>query len=59
MHLEFITREGEPAPYDGPYQFQFMSDEEVEIYKPIVFETFKGIYDENELIDMIKSRVKI
>ena len=59
MHIEFITREGNPSPYAGPYQFQYMSDEETEIYKPIVLETFKGIFGKSELIEMMKSRVKI
>lgn len=29
MHIEFVQRIGEPEPYSGEYQFQFMSDEEI------------------------------
>jgi dCTP deaminase len=36
MHIEFIKREGAPSPYEGEYQFQYMSDEEIEEYIPIL-----------------------
>ncbi|MGB9727685.1 MAG: dCTP deaminase domain-containing protein [Nitrososphaeria archaeon] len=29
MHIEFVQRIGEPEPYSGEYQFQFMSKEEI------------------------------
>jgi dCTP deaminase len=40
MHIEFITREGEPAPYNGEYQFQYMTDEEIHMYIPILKRVF-------------------
>ncbi|RLI00231.1 hypothetical protein DRO28_00345 [Candidatus Bathyarchaeota archaeon] len=45
MHIEFITRIGEPSPYVGEYQFQYMTDEEIEMYIPIMKEVFSN-YDE-------------
>ncbi len=57
MHIEFITREGNPSPYDGPYQFQYMSDDEIELYKPILLKSFKGIFDEKKLLDIMENRV--
>lgn len=45
MHIEFITRIGEPSPYVGEYQFQYMSDEEIQMYIPILRKVFKN-YDE-------------
>jgi dCTP deaminase len=36
MHIEFIRREGEPSPYEGEYQFQYMTDEEINEYIPIL-----------------------
>jgi dCTP deaminase len=45
MHIEFITREGEPAPYNGEYQFQYMTDEEIHMYVPILKRVFTN-YDE-------------
>lgn len=40
MHIEFITRRGKPSPYTGEYQFQYMTDEEVDMYIPIMKEVF-------------------
>jgi hypothetical protein len=36
MHMEFITREGKPSPYEGEFQFQYMSKDEINIYLPIL-----------------------
>ncbi len=36
MHLEYLRREGEPSPYCGEYQFQYMSDEEILFYLKIL-----------------------
>ena len=36
MHIEFIKREGEPSPYEGEYQFQYMTNEEIKEYIPIL-----------------------
>jgi len=36
MHIEFVTREGEPSPYTGGYQFQYLTDEELQMYIPIM-----------------------
>jgi len=45
MHIEFITRIGKPFPYTGKYQFQYMTDEEIEFYVPILKKVFDN-YDE-------------
>ncbi len=45
MHITFFTREGSLSPYVGPYQFQHMTDEEVEAYEPILREAFSN-YEE-------------
>src|SRR5512137_2753434 len=45
MHMEFVTREGEPSPYMGEYQFQYMREEEMEMYLPILKKIFPD-YDE-------------
>jgi len=46
MHLEFITREGEPSPYVGEYQFQDMTNDEIMMYIPILRKIFPNF---NEL----------
>jgi len=45
MHIEFVTREGEPSPYMGEYQFQYLTDEEMSMYVPILKEVFPN-YDQ-------------
>jgi len=45
MHIEFVTREGTPSPYTGKYQFQYLNDEELSMYVPILKEVFSN-YDE-------------
>ena len=40
MHIEFITREGDPSPYIGEYQFQDMTVEEKKMYIPIMKKLF-------------------
>ena len=59
MHIEFITREGKPSPYDGPYQFQYMSDKEAEIYRSILLKSFNDFFKENEVTKMIENRVMV
>ncbi|HVO37202.1 MAG TPA: hypothetical protein VMT01_03440 [Candidatus Acidoferrum sp.] len=45
MHVEFVTREGEPSPYMGEYQFQYLSDDEMQMYIPILKKVFPN-YEE-------------
>lgn len=45
MHIEFVTRDGEPAPYCGEYQFQYLSDAEVQMYVPILKQVFHDFDD--------------
>jgi len=45
MHIEFVTRDGEPSPYMGEYQFQYLTDEELKMYIPILKTVFTN-YDE-------------
>ena len=45
MHIEFVTREGQPSPYMGEYQFQYLTDEEMQMYIPILKKVFPN-YDE-------------
>jgi len=45
MHVEFVTREGGPSPYMGEYQFQYLSEDEMQMYIPILRKVFPN-YDE-------------
>jgi len=58
MHIEFISREGEPSPYKGNYMFQYMTDDEVGLYTGILKDQFKGLFEPAELEKMTKERVR-
>jgi len=45
MHIEFLTREGDPSPYTGQYQFQYVTEEEKKMYIPILKKLFPN-FDE-------------
>ncbi|HVO85600.1 MAG TPA: hypothetical protein VMT06_00590 [Candidatus Eisenbacteria bacterium] len=45
MHIEFVTREGAPSPYNGEYQFQYLTDDEIQMYIPIMKKIFTN-YEE-------------
>ncbi len=57
MHVEFISREGEPSPYKGNYMFQYMTDEEVRLYTQVILEKFTGLFTKDELAKMASDRV--
>jgi dCTP deaminase len=58
MHIEYISRNGEPSPYHGDYMFQYMSDDEVALYSGILHEQFKGLFNSAELEKMAKERIR-
>jgi dCTP deaminase len=45
MHIEFVTREGSPSPYMGEYQFQYLSEDEMQMYIPILKKIFPDYND--------------
>lgn len=59
MHIEFITREGAPSPYTGPYMFQYMTDEEVETYLKIIEENFRDTFDVGRLRKLAETRITV
>jgi dCTP deaminase len=48
MHIEFLTREGSPSPYVGPYQFQYLTKEEKQMYVPILQKIFPNYVELSE-----------
>jgi dCTP deaminase len=58
MHIEYITREGEASPYVGDYMFQYMTDDEVAMYKAILKEQFKNVFDHEWLDQVSAERVR-
>ena len=57
IHIEFITREGEPAPYRGNYMFQYMDAAEAEKYAGILATHFPSLFSATELERMRRDRV--
>jgi len=58
MHIEFMTRTGDPSPYTGTYMFQYMEDEETNMYERILTNQFQGLFDTAQLQKMIEERVR-
>lgn len=57
MHIEFVSRDGEPCPYFGQYMFQYMDDQETEMYLDILTKNFKGVFDLEKLKLMARARM--
>ncbi|HUI86121.1 MAG TPA: hypothetical protein VLY21_03070 [Nitrososphaerales archaeon] len=57
IHIEFLRREGEPSPYSGRYMFQFMNDEETEMYVRILSENFPRLFPRQTLEEIKKGRL--
>jgi len=57
MHIEFITREGQPSPYHGPYMFQYMSEDEATLYRQMIRKHFSTLFDEDVLDRMVRDRI--
>jgi len=58
IHIEFISRDGEPSPYRGNYMFQYMNERESETYVKILSSHFHTLFTDEELKRMKKNRVK-
>jgi len=59
MHIEFITRVGEPSPYSGSYMFQYMSSEEKALYTSLLTRYFKGLFDKSHLESMARQSIEV
>ena len=58
MHFELIERRGDASPYMGRYMFQFMTEEEVDMYLKVIEENFSNVYDIEALKILAKDRIK-
>jgi len=56
MHIEFMTRMGDPNVYDGFYMFQYMNDKEIELYIKLLSNEFNSIY--TNLKNLAENRLK-
>ena len=58
MHIEFMTRSGDPSPYTGTYMFQYMTDEEAREYEKTITSQYPKLFREAQLRRMIEERVR-
>ncbi|MFP3282582.1 MAG: hypothetical protein RXP97_00690 [Nitrososphaeria archaeon] len=58
MHFELMRREGVPRPYQGRYMFQFMDDEEVEMYLKLIGRELADVMDMRTLRELAGRRVR-
>jgi dCTP deaminase len=57
IHIEFLRREGDPAPYGGRYMFQYMDESETEMYVKVLSEGFPNLFTKKKLDEMRKNRL--
>jgi dCTP deaminase len=57
IHIEFLRREGAPAPYRGRYMFQFMDEKETEMYVGILSKGFPRLFPRRSLERIRKGRL--
>jgi dCTP deaminase len=57
IHIEFLRREGVPAPYSGRYMFQFMDEKETRMYADILSKNFPKLFPRSKLDQIRKSRL--
>ncbi|MGA2665726.1 MAG: hypothetical protein ABSF83_12375 [Nitrososphaerales archaeon] len=57
IHIEFISRDGDPSPYRGNYMFQYMNASETDTYIDILSRHFGSLFTTDELAKMKESRV--
>ena len=57
IHIEFLRREGVPAPYSGKYMFQFMTLQEGSMYVDILSENFPSLFPRPLMEQKLKERL--
>jgi dCTP deaminase len=57
IHIEFLRREGTPAPYGGRYMFQFMDQRETDMYVNILSSNFPALFPAETLKDIGMKRL--
>jgi dCTP deaminase len=57
IHIEFLRREGDPAPYSGKYLFQFMNEAESQMYVDILSKGFPKLFPRTEMARKASERL--
>lgn len=56
IHIEFISRTGDPSPYGGEYMFQYLSESEVNTYLDIIKTHFNSEFNFPKLEEIASKR---
>tara|TARA_B100001750_G_C15396189_1_gene540170 strand:+ start:433 stop:999 length:567 start_codon:yes stop_codon:yes gene_type:complete len=56
IHIEFISRTGDPSPYSGEYMFQYLSESEVNLYLSIIKNNFNSEFNIQKLEEIANNR---
>ena len=59
IHIEFERREGDPSVYSGQYMFQYLNDQEAEMYSNLLSRIYPNLFSKEILETKMKSRVKL
>lgn len=59
IHLELSDRAGAPSPYAGQYMFQYLNDQECELYCGLLSKLYPDLFKLEVLRELSASRVKL
>jgi dCTP deaminase len=59
IHIEFESREGDPSVYAGQYMFQYLNDQEAEMYSNLLSMTYPKLFPKEDLETKTKNRVRL
>jgi len=58
IHIEFSKREGLPSPYAGQYMFQYLNDDETNMFCDVLSKFYPQLFIRDELERKARVRVK-
>jgi dCTP deaminase len=59
IHIEFERREGDPSVYSGQYMFQYLNDQEAEMYSNLLSKIYPMLFSKGDLDAKTKNRVRL
>jgi dCTP deaminase len=59
IHVEFEKRDGEPSVYSGQYMFQYLNDQEAEMYSGLLSRLYPNLFHKEDLEKKAKERVRL
>jgi dCTP deaminase len=59
IHIEFQKREGDPSVYSGTYMFQYLNEQEAEMYAGLLSRGYPNLFTKEDLERKSKSRVRL